>query len=161
MTPRLQIIGLGQALAGDDGVGLAVLHALRAQPLPSDVELLTIADPSALVDLFASDTAILLLDAVLGEPAGEIAELTPEALSARPPLSVSSHGLGIPQAIGLARALAEGGPMATIRIIAVTIARPERYARGLSPAVAAAVPRAMQRVLAHVNEHTNLERARS
>jgi hydrogenase maturation protease len=157
----LRIIGLGQALAGDDGAGSAVLRALRTQRLPQDIELLEIADPSALVELCESAAAILLLDAVLGKPAGELVELSVEALSARAPAGVSSHGLGVTQALGLARALAGDRAFPAVRIIAITIEKPERYARELTPAVAAAVPRAVQRVLARVTEHTSLERART
>lgn len=161
MTPSLRIIGLGQALAGDDGVGLAVVRALQMQRLPEHVELMELAEPSALVELCASGAELLLLDAVLGKPAGEVAELSVEELSQRAPARVSSHGLGVTQALGLARALAGDDAYPAIRIIAIHIERPERYAHGLSPAVAAAVPRAVERVLARVTEHTSLERARS
>jgi hypothetical protein len=38
----------------------------------------------------------------------------------------------------------------SIRVVAVTIERPTRYEQRLSPAVAAALPRAVERVLALV-----------
>ena len=157
MTRSMRIIGLGQAFAGDDGVGLAVLRALRAERLPDFVELAEVADPGALVELLASDAAIVLVDAILGQPAGELAELSPKTLADRAPGRLSSHGVSVPQAIGLARALAQSSTPPTIQIIAISIARPDRCAQGLSPEVAAAVPRAVQRVLARVREHTSVE----
>ena len=38
MSMRARIIGLGQAAAGDDGVGLAVLEWLQARGVPPDIE---------------------------------------------------------------------------------------------------------------------------
>lgn len=144
---RARVIGLGQGAAGDDGVGLVVLRALRERALPSDVALHELGEPSALVTLLSGDTPVIVVDAVLGDPAAEVVELSPDELGAHAPLRLSSHGLGVAEAIGLARALAEGRSMPEVRIVAVTIARPERYQQGLSPEVAAAVPRAVKHVL--------------
>ena len=47
---RARVIGLGQAAAGDDGVGLAVLDALRARGVPADVELVRATEDVALGD---------------------------------------------------------------------------------------------------------------
>jgi hydrogenase maturation protease len=142
----MRVIGLGQAAAGDDGVGLAVLRLLRKRALPSEVELLGVAEPSALVSLLAVDTPVILVDAVLGSAVGEIVEFGIEDLSECALLQVSSHGLGVFEAIELARVLHDG-QVAAIRIVAVVITRPESYQEHLSPEVSAAVPRAAERVL--------------
>jgi hydrogenase maturation protease len=150
---RARVIGLGQAAAGDDGVGLVVLRSLRVRALPSGVELHEVGEPSALVPLLSGATPVIIVDAVLGDSAGEVVELSPDELAEHAPLRMSSHGLGVAEAIGLARVLAEGRSSPEIRIIAITIARPERYQQGLSPEVAAAVPRAVERVLSLVHHH--------
>lgn len=144
---RARVIGLGQSAAGDDGVGVAVVHALREHGPPSGVEVHHLSDPSALATLFDANVPVVIVDAVLGSPPGEVVELTPEDLAARAPLRVSSHGLGIAEAIGLARVLDAGVDLPLIRVVAVTIARPAGYQDGLSAEVAAAVPRAAARVL--------------
>jgi hydrogenase nickel incorporation protein HypA/HybF len=141
-------VGLGQGAAGDDGVGLAVLHALEERAHPDDVELLWLPEPSALLPLLDTPVPVVLVDAVLGARPGEVLVLDPEDLAAKTPKRLSSHGLGVGEAIRLARALAGDRALPESRIVAVTIARPERYARGLSPEVAAAVPNAVDRVLA-------------
>jgi len=65
------------------------------------------------------------------------------ALEARGLASVSSHGLSVGQALALARAtMSEAASVPEVRVVAVTTARPVRGTQGLSPAVAAAVPRA-------------------
>jgi len=142
---RARVIALGQSAAGDDGVGPAVLEELRLCGAGEGVELRLAAEDAALVALLDTDTPVIVVDAVLGEPVGEVLLLSVEDLDARG-ASLSTHGLGAARAIGLARALrpADVGP--PIRIVAVTIARPRRHQVGLSAAVAAAVPLAAARV---------------
>lgn len=144
---RAKVIGIGQPAAGDDGVGGAVLDALRRLPLPSGVELSDARDPSAIIDLIEPSTPVVIVDAVLGAPAGEVLSLGVEELAARASRRVSSHGLSVPEAVALARTLGGEGSVAPLHIVAVTIDRPLGYRRGLSPEVAAAVPRAVERVL--------------
>lgn len=143
-----RVIGLGQAAAGDDGVGVAVVRALRGRGLPIGVEVHNLSDPSALVALLDANVPVVIVDAVLGLPPGEVVELTPDELATRAPLRVSSHGLGITEAIELARVLNVGKDLPVVRIVAVTIARPHGYSCGLSPEVQAAVPVAAERILA-------------
>jgi hydrogenase maturation protease len=150
MTWSARVIGVGQAAAGDDGVGLAILERLRADGVPEGVELVWAPEDAALVSLLETPRPVVLTDAVLGEPPGTVLELAPEELAARGLHSVSTHGMGVAQVLTLARALAPGAITPSVRIVAVTIARPAGYHQGLSPAVAAAVPHAARRVLALV-----------
>jgi len=147
---RARVIALGQAAAGDDGAGLAVLEALRRERLPPDVELLHAAEDSALITLLATPVPVVLVDAVLGGLPGEVVELVPEELDASGFRPVSTHGLGAARAIALARTLTPDAISPAIRIVGITIAPPARYVQALSPAVAAAVPRAVARVRALV-----------
>jgi hydrogenase maturation protease len=150
MTARARVIGVGQGAAGDDGVGLAIVEWLRARGVPDGVELVRAPEDAALIGLLETQVPVVLVDAVLGTPAGDVHELAPEDLANGPLLPFSTHGMGVAKAIELARVLAPTAVSPSIRIIAVTIARPQRYEQQLSPAVAAAVPRAAARVLALV-----------
>ena len=147
---RARVIALGQAAAGDDGVGLAVLEALRTHGVPAGVELVRAPEDVALVSLLETRAPVVIVDAVLGSPAGEVLELLPADLARRGARAVSTHGIGVPEAVALARALAPAAVSPSIRVVAVTIERPARYEQRLSPAVAAALPRAVERVLALV-----------
>lgn len=142
-----KVIGIGQPALGDDGAGGAVLDALRERPLPSSVILLDARDPSAIIDLIDPSTPVVIVDAVLGHPVGEVLSLGVDELASRASRRVSSHGLSVPEAVALARTLGEGGAAAPVHVVAITIARPPGYRHGLSPEVAAAVPRAVERVL--------------
>lgn len=147
MTRRRIIAGLGQRAAGDDGVGPAVVDALRAGPLPAGVEAFCLTQPVELVPLLREGATLILVDALVGSPAGAVLVLDPDNLSPAPQDPASSHGFGVAQAVELARALSPGG-CRPVRVVAITIPRPERYRIGLSPAVEAAVPEAATRALA-------------
>jgi hydrogenase maturation protease len=144
-----RVIALGQAAAGDDGVALVVLDRLRVSRVPAGVELLHATEELALVPLLETVGPVVIVDAVVHAPPGQVLDLAPEAL-AHGCRAVSTHGVGVYQAIELARALGAEPRPASIRIVAVTISRPRRYTRRLSPAVAAAVPVAVERVLAAI-----------
>jgi hydrogenase maturation protease len=147
---RTRVIALGQRAAGDDGVGLAVLEELRRHGVPEGIELVHAPEDGALITLLETRAAVVLVDAVLGREPGEVLELAPEELEARGLRPVSTHGLGAAQAIALARTVAPATVAPAIRIVGVTIAPPARYVQALSPAVAAAVPRAAARIRALV-----------
>jgi hydrogenase maturation protease len=80
-----------------------------------------------------------------------VIELTADDLSNNGVRPLSSHGMGMREVIGLARTLAPDRVSPSIHVVAVTIARPERFGHGLSPAVAEAVGRAADTVLRLVN----------
>jgi hydrogenase maturation protease len=141
------VIALGQGAAGDDGVGLAVLDALREQGVPPGVELVRAPEDVALVSLLETDAPVVLVDAVLDAPAGRVLELSPTDFARRGTRAVSTHGIGAAEAVELARALVPDAVSPSVRVVAVTIERPARYQQRLSPAVAAAVPHAVARVL--------------
>ncbi len=148
MRTRTLVVSVGQRAAGDDGVGIAVLDELGRRDVPEGTELLHLVDPTDLVTLLERGERVVLVDAVLGSPPGVVVELEPEELSARASHPASSHGLGAAQAIRLARALSSDDAAPHLRVVAVSIARPNRYRVGLSPEVSAAVPAAANRVLA-------------
>ena len=50
MTTRARVIALGQAAAGDDGVGFAILEEIRRRGVPAGVELTSAPDPTALLE---------------------------------------------------------------------------------------------------------------
>jgi hydrogenase maturation protease len=82
---------------------------------------------------------VVLVDAVAGGgPPGTVMQLDPDAL-VDGPTPLSSHGIGIAEAIALARTLYSDAAVARLAIVGVAIERPAAHAIGLSPAVAAAV----------------------
>jgi hydrogenase maturation protease len=133
-----RIIGVGQPLAGDDAVGLAVIAHLRAQRI-ADIGLDQVADATALIALLVDGAPVVLVDGVIGIPVGYARQLALDALDGRDPFRASSHGFGVRQAIALAQALS---PDLCVRLVGVGIANVKAFEPRLSAQVAAAVPNA-------------------
>ncbi len=96
----------------------------------------------ALISLLAMGRRIVLVDAVIGTPVSEVREIALGALDPRSPTTTSSHGLGLAGAIALASALSGERHAPLLRLVGVTVRRVRVGSLGLSPEVAAAVPRA-------------------
>ena len=135
-----RVIGIGQAYAGDDGVGREVAEQLRAAGVAADV----VDDGAGLVNLLIdASPKIIIVDAVVGGGApGTVHVLRYEELE-RGPRPVSSHGITVAHAIALARRF---NPGLDVRIVGVAVERPQVLRRGLSREVAAAVPEAVKRI---------------
>lgn len=132
MTGDAVIVGVGQLAAGDDAVGLHVARSLAARGF----EVRECADASVLLSLCEAARRIVLVDAVVGGgPPGTVIRLDARDLAGTiTPLS--SHGLGIAEAVELARTL-YGEPR--LDIVGISIDLPTHHAVELSPAVAAAI----------------------
>jgi hydrogenase maturation protease len=147
----LRVIGIGQAMAGDDGVGLAMLRMLREMGPPPGVELHEVGEVTALLPLLETAHPVVLVDALVADSAtGRVLELMPERLARAEAVPASTHGIGVLETVELARTLFPETVSPCIRIVGVTIGRPDRYRDELSAEVAAALPAAVAAVLAHV-----------
>ncbi len=144
-----RVIGLGQRLGGDDAVGLVILERLRAGGVPPEVELFEAAEPSCLVHLLQTTRPVVVVDAVVGAgPPGDVVDLDANDVGAASDRPLSSHGLDVIRAIGLARLLSRRDVPPSVRIVGVRIAAPARGTCGLSAPVGAAVGRAARIALA-------------
>jgi hydrogenase maturation protease len=132
------VIGVGNEFRRDDGAGPAVVARLRGR-MPDGAELLVSdGEPTRLIEAWAALPLAVVVDAVRAEPAvpGRLHRLVLDRATAGPPGSVSSHGLGLDDAIGLARALDR---MPGRLIVHAVEAADLSQGTGLTPAVAAAI----------------------
>ena len=140
MSRSVLILGVGNPLAGDDGLGVRAIEALAAaDDLPEGARLLDVGVLG--IDVLAwiqPDEPVVVLDAVHGpgDP-GTLYRfgLDEIAAPAEPPLSV--HDLGIADALHAARLM--GRPLRGT-LLGVEPARVAAFTAGLSPKVAAALP---------------------
>ncbi len=133
---RLRIIGLGNALRGDDAVGLVVARRLRAL-LPGGDILELSGEPAELLDSLGDGVErVVLVDAVMsGAPAGTVHRLDASEAALVVDASTTTHGLGLAETIELGRALARLPP----RLLVLGVeARSFELGAPLSPAVARA-----------------------
>ncbi len=107
VIPPVVILGLGNILLGDEGVGVHVIRELeRSYSFPPQVELLDGGTTG--VDLLpAIERAghIIVIDCVHGnfEP-GTIVHIVPEDLPSRSPTPFSLHDAGLMEVLALAKA---------------------------------------------------------
>jgi hydrogenase maturation protease len=117
---RAVIVGIGQPAAGDDGVGLLVARAVAAR----GHETRESADASILLTLFEDERRVVVVDAVVdGGVPGSVLQLDTGALASGP-APLSSHGLGVAEALALAGTLYGAACVARVAIVGVAIAVP-------------------------------------
>jgi hydrogenase maturation protease len=139
------VVGIGTGDRGDDGVGVLVADRVRELD-PAGVAVVAVATPLDLLDVFDRYDSVVVVDAVRSAAdAGAVTvRVVHEApLPARPP-AAGTHGLGVPEAVELARAL-DRLP-ARLVLVGVELADVTAGA-GLTEAVARAVDRAAAEVL--------------
>lgn len=137
---RTAVVGFGNLLMGDDGVGIHVVRELAGAGLPDAVELVDggVSSLEVLGSLLGA-ARIFIIDALTGggEP-GAIYRLTPDDLGAAPaPPAFSLHEFSLAQSLAL---LARTATLPPIVIYGVEPACMD-YGLELSPPVAAAAKR--------------------
>jgi hydrogenase maturation protease len=149
MTGRVVVIGVGNEFRHDDGIGPEVVARLRGQA-PAAVELLVSdGEPARLIEAWSGADLAVVVDAVQADPAvpGRLHRLVLDGAAMPEPHQVSSHGLSLGDAVGLARAL---GRLPGRLIVHAVEAADLGTGPGLSPPVAAAAGALAAAVLADV-----------
>jgi hydrogenase maturation protease len=138
------VIGVGNPDRGDDGVGWVVAGLLRAHVAVVEQS----GEALALVQAMRVAQRVWLVDAAQsGSAPGTIHRIDCTTEAPLPGGSVSSHGFGVAEAIGLARALGELPPHCIVYAIEAA-----HFSAGaaLSPAVTRAAQEVAERILAEL-----------
>ena len=146
------VIGLGNPLRGDDGIGPRVIEELHRRGLPAGV---TAVDGGTggldLLRILEGWERVIVVDAAeVGLEAGQFTRFTPaQAKLAETADRLSLHRTGLAEVLALANAL--GRPLPPIVVVGVQPQRIE-WEQGLSPAVEIALPRLLEAILREVGE---------
>ncbi|MCW5940593.1 MAG: hydrogenase maturation protease [Fimbriimonadaceae bacterium] len=144
---RVAVVGVGNPLCGDDGVGPLVAQLVRRVCEDRRVTIrLTAWEPTRLFDAIQGCDVAVLVDACKGGRVGEVRVLD-ECDVPTHARADSTHGLGLEWAIAMSRALAVGPKM--LRIVAVTGRRFDLGAK-MTPSVRHGAIKAAERVLEEV-----------
>ena len=142
---KIVVIGVGQTMRGDDGVGVIAVQSWQAQypqtaALPEiRVEIAELPGLDLLELLSGADHA-LIVDAIKGNGrAGEIHVLDEQAISAFDPGAGSAHGWGVAETILLGQKLGRTDLPGDIKIIGIT-AQQFGIGRSLSPEIKENLP---------------------
>ncbi|GHT27571.1 hydrogenase 2 maturation endopeptidase [Bacteroidia bacterium] len=139
------VLGVGNILLKDEGVGIHVARALAQEALPPDV---TVLDGGTgglhLLSWLEGYERIILVDATLdGNPPGTIRHLHPHYASDYPPL-MSAHEIGLRDMIEV-MLLNDSCPEVELFVISVLdVTEPDLQ---LTPAVEASIPVVVQQII--------------
>lgn len=162
MTTRATtlVIGLGNPILGDDGVGWRVAHEVQTRLTDPAVEIACLAlGGVALMERMAGYRRVIIIDAMAtGAPLGSVLSVPleefPDPSSGH---TASGHDTSLATALTMGREL--GVPLPEeVWIVAVEVQRLYEFSVGLSPAVMAAVPAAASRVEAWLMAEPNARR---
>ncbi|WP_149184650.1 hydrogenase maturation protease [Streptomyces sp. TRM49041] len=156
-SAHIAVIGIGNEFRRDDGVGWAVIRRLRERAarrsLPPGTVLGTSdGEPSRLIALWEDTALTVVVDAVRthGGSPGRVHRLTAEHPDAYATGAVTSHGLGLGEAVELARALRR---LPRRLCVYAVEAADMSLGTGLTPAVGAAVQPLAERIEAEARHH--------
>ncbi len=145
---RIAVVGIGNTLAGDDGVGVVIADRLRQRWMHSEEVLVAVlpGDLFSVADLLDRAEELLFVDAVAGDTPGEI-RILGSALRAFAP---SLHQTDIGSVMAALRELDVADPFPAWQVWGITIETPDELGEGLSPEIAAAAKRLEARIIEHV-----------
>lgn len=148
---KILVLGLGNELLSDDGVGILTARRLRVELGDQADVVESSLSGISLIELFAGHQKAVVIDAVRTgrHPVGSILEFTPDDFGHV--LAPSPHYSGLPEILALARQLEVEFPT-EIKILAVETADTTTIGGSLSEPVAAAIAPLTERVVTQVRQ---------
>ena len=138
------MIGVGNLLLKDEGVGIHVLQALEKKNLPPGVQLFDGGISGiGLLDFFQGASKALLIDAAdMNRKPGTVLRFTPEDLRVQE-IRFSAHDIGVAEVLELARALGQSPQ----EVVIIGIQPKEiDWGTDLTPEVQASIPQVLQMI---------------
>ena len=135
---RRLVLGIGNILMGDEGVGVHAIQCLQQEAWPADVELVDGGTGGFhLLDYLSSNEPLVMIDATLdGKAPGTVSVLRPRYASDFP-RALSAHDIGLRDLVEAAQLT---GALPDVHLITVSIAEIRPMHLSLSAPVAAALP---------------------
>ena len=146
-SARVLILGIGNVLMGDEGVGVHILRLLEQEPVTSGVRLLDggTGGVNLLAELTEVDSVVLIDATRDGRPEGTVTYLHPERVGDLP-RGLGAHDFGLKDLFAAAALI---GQLPGIHLYTISVETVRPMCTDLSPAVAAAVPEVAFAARAH------------
>jgi hydrogenase maturation protease len=147
-NPKTLVLGLGNTLMSDEGVGVHVVRALQTHSLPANVDCLDGGTGGfILLEPMQDADRIVMIDAAAdGNPIGTVTRTVPRFARDYPP-TLTAHDIGIKDLLDLFYML-DGGREVTL--YAITIDPQQPISLELSPVIKEAADEAVDRILAEL-----------
>lgn len=141
---EILILGIGNVLLGDEGIGVHCIKYLEKQKLPTNVHLLDGGTGGFhLLEYFQKYSRIIMIDATMdGNPPGTIKIISPK-FSNEFPNVLSSHDIGLKDLLETATLL---GTFPQIILITVSISEIQTMNLSLSKEVESAIPSIIEKI---------------
>jgi hydrogenase maturation protease len=157
MTGQVVVIGVGNPFRRDDGVGPAVVEALREKVPDGTVLAVSDGEPSRMLDLWHGADTVVVVEAVRTRPArpGRLHTLSAAEAAAHRAGPASTHALGLGECLALGKTLDRlPGELVVHAVEASDI----DLGTGLSEPVRSALPELIDRVAASVRKACGRDR---
>jgi hydrogenase maturation protease len=142
---RILVMGIGNYLMGDEGVGMHLAQKLSALSLPSNVDVVDGGTGGFhLLEYFETYQKIVLVDATLdGKPAGTIRLIKPKFASDFP-TAMSTHDIGLKDMVSSLQLM---GKQPDIHLFVVSIETIQQQGIELTKEVEVVIPVLMKKVV--------------
>lgn len=152
-NPKTLVLGLGNVILGDEGVGVHVVRALCEHELPLDVECLDGGTGGfILLEPLEQAGRVVLIDAAADEqPYGTVTRTTPRFSKDYPP-TLTAHDIGVKDLLDAF--YMQGGDKEVI-LYAISIDPHQPISMELSEPCVRARDEAVRRILAELRERAN------
>ncbi|KAF0243209.1 MAG: hydrogenase maturation protease [Sediminibacterium sp.] len=141
---RTLILGIGNYLMGDEGIGVHIANQLESRVLPDGVDILDGGTGGFhLLEYFEQYSHIILIDATLDRnPVGTIRLIKPKFATDFPP-AMSTHDIGLKDLVSALQLL---NKMPHIDLFVVSIESIQQQGIELTPEIEAIVPTVIERI---------------
>lgn len=147
------VLGVGNPILCDDGVGVHVVQQLKQRVNDPDVTIdEALTGGMNLLDLILGYDKAVLIDAIKikNEQIGEVKRFSLNDFTAH---SCNPHDVSLTEAVRLAERMGENRIPEEIVIIGITVNNHHTFGECLSPKVAGAVPKAVEMILNELKKH--------
>ncbi len=143
------VLGIGNVLMGDEGVGVHVVRHLQSLRLPESVECLDGGTGCfVLLEPMQSAERLIIIDATLDErPPGSLQRVEPRYSTDYPP-TLTAHDIGLKDLLDV---FYLSGKQSGVVLFAVSINPLQEMGMELSPELAAAIPRIAEQVVKEIS----------
>lgn len=150
---KVLILGIGNVLMGDEGIGVRVANALETAVLPAGVEVLDGGTGSfLLLEPMQNAEKVILIDATIdGKPAGTIRRLRPRYSADYPP-TLTAHDIGLKDLLDAFYLMGKDAP--EVSLYAISIPPLSRMTIDMSPELEEIIPLATELVTAEARAAT-------
>ena len=152
MGAPILVLGIGNVLMGDEGVGVHAIRVLDRERWPAGVVLVDGGTGGFhLLEYLQTYGAVVMIDATMdGQPAGTVSVIRPKYASDFP-RSLTAHDIGLRDLI---EAAALVGELPDVTLVTVSITEIKSMVLTLSEPVAAALPMVRRLLQTLVGEET-------